>query len=431
MLTSLEVLDTLSLRGCKNLRGLPDGIYKLQQLWQLWTPTAKLRPTCNSFDSSSSGYGFLKMEFLDFRSYKNVIELDLLMKPDFFPALSLIYLSGTNIITIPESISRFPSLGTLHIENCKHLREIQGLPQSIRWVYATNCPLLDNESLLNQVIEIMGILPNGVCGSARSNELMDPQFTDYFPSETEGAQSESESESESGDISQFTDYITKYRLLWVSGTEIPWFNHQSVENNSILFWVGRKFPKLAVYFAFGVDEAHVKNHLLYECVVYISINGCKKRECMRQIPPPEAYNLLLYSPFQRFLQQKLNESNPTDQNHVEVTYKIQPRFPGPGKLNALNPTRWGVHVECICPPQESGIPNLPLLTAGHDDDDDDDVDYWNELPFHGSDDLEAEEDEEYQSPLVLDDTSSSCLSWLVGPITMLFMLFRFCCPRDF
>ena len=151
MLTSLEVLETLNLYGCKNLRDLPDGIYKLQQLRELVTPTAKLRPTCNSFDSSSSGYGFLKMEFLDFRSYKNVIELDLLMKPDFFPALSLIYLSGTNIITIPESISRFPSLGTLHIENCKHLREIQGLPQSIRWVYATNCPLLDNESLLNQV----------------------------------------------------------------------------------------------------------------------------------------------------------------------------------------------------------------------------------------------------------------------------------------
>ena len=270
-----------------------------------------------------------------------------------------------------------------------------------------------------QVIEIMGILPNGVCGSARSNELMDPQFTDYFPSETEG--SESESESEDGD-NDFT---------LVSGTEIPWFNHQSVENNSILFWVGRKFPKLALYFAFGGDEAH--DTILIACLVYISINGCKKRECMRQYCYRKAYNLLLLcSPPQRFLQQILNESNPTDQNHVEVTYKIQHRFPRPGKLNVLNPTRWGVHVECICP-QESGIPNLPLLTAGHDDDDDDDddVDYWSELPFHGSDDLEAEEDEEYHSPLVLDDTSSSCLSWLVGPITMLFMLFRFCCPRDF
>ncbi|KAF3954186.1 hypothetical protein CMV_020437 [Castanea mollissima] len=134
------------------------------------------------------------------------------------------------------------------------------------------------------------------------------------------------------------------------------------------------------------------------------------------------HNLLqLYSPPQRFLQQILNKSNPTDQNHVEVTYKI---------IGTLNATRWGVHVECICPPQESGIPNLPLLTAGHDDNDDD-VDYWSELPFYGSDDLEAEEDEEYQSPLVLDDTSSSCMSWLVVPTTMLFMLFRFCCPRDY
>ena len=268
-----------------------------------------------------------------------------------------------------------------------------------------------------QVIEIMGILPNGVCGSARSNELMDPQFTDSFQSEIEGF------EYEDGDIG---------RSLTVPGTEIPWFNHQSVENNSILFWVGRKFPKLAVYIAFA--SRGDKNHLFYDCLYYISINGCKKRLCMSRHLILHDYNLLLLcSPHQRFLQQKLNESNPTDQNHVEVTYKIEPRGPY-FKANAfIEPpkvTRWGVHVECICPPQESGIPNLPLLTAEHDDDDDD-VDYWSELPFHGSDDLEAEEDEEYQSPQVLDDTSSSCMSWLVGPTTMLFMLFRFCCPRDF
>ena len=115
-----------------------------------------------------------------------------------------------------------------------------------------------------QVIEIWGILRNGVCGSARSNELMDPQFTDYFPSETEGAQSESESED--GDISHFS--IS--RDLWVSGTEIPWFNHQSVENNSILFCVGRKFPKLALYFAFGTISIN------RVCHVDISINGCKE-----------------------------------------------------------------------------------------------------------------------------------------------------------
>ncbi|XP_050266979.1 disease resistance protein RUN1-like isoform X4 [Quercus robur] len=402
MLTSLEVLETLDLYGCNNLRDLPDGIYKLQLLWELVTPTAKLRPTCNSFDSSS-GYGFLKMKFLDFNYYKNVIELDLLMRPDYFPALSSIFLSGTNIITIPESISRFPRLKSLSIESCKHLREVQGLPLSIRRVDATNCPLLDYKSpsgLLNQVIEIMGILPNGVCGSARSNELMDPQFTDYFPSETEGAQSESESED--GDIEC---------TLRVSGTEIPWFNHQSVESNSILFWVGRKFSQLALYFAFGTISVDCW------CYYYISINGCKIGGSTSFI----IYNNLLY--FETIphglLQDYLNDSNPTDQNYVEITYETRGHAEPPIKA-----TRWGVHVECICPPQESGIPNLPLLTAGHDDD----VDYWSELPFYGSDDLEAEE-EEYQSP---HDTSRSCMSWLVGPTTMLFRLFfGFCCPKDF
>ena len=114
------------------------------------TPTAKLRPTCNSFDSSS-GYGFLNMTQLHFWSCKSITELDLLMKPDYFPALEFIALSYTNIITIPESISRFPRLRGLRIEDCEHLREVQRLPISIRRVYAENCPMLDNESLLNQV----------------------------------------------------------------------------------------------------------------------------------------------------------------------------------------------------------------------------------------------------------------------------------------
>ena len=152
MLTSLEVLESLILYGCKNLRDLPDGIYKLQQLQVLDIPTAKLRPTCNSFDSSS-GYGFLKMTSLHLWGDTHK-EFDLLMKPDYFPALEGILLSGNNIITIPESISRFRRLRSLSIYDCKHLREIQGLPLSISTVDVYNCPLLDYESpsgLLNQV----------------------------------------------------------------------------------------------------------------------------------------------------------------------------------------------------------------------------------------------------------------------------------------
>ncbi|GMY18715.1 TMV resistance protein N-like [Fagus crenata] len=73
-------------------------------------------------------------------------------------------------------------------------------------------------------------------------------------------------------------------------------------------------------------------------------------------------------------------------------------FHGPKPRNPKLIKRWGVHVECICPPLEFSIPN-----GIHDDDDGCDINYLSELPFYGSDYLEAEE---YQPPLVLDDTSN-------------------------
>ncbi|KAK4594240.1 hypothetical protein RGQ29_018073 [Quercus rubra] len=317
----LTKLKNLCLHRCKNLRDLPYGIYKLQRLRQLWTSTTKLRQTCNSFDSSSEGY-----------------ELDLLMKPHYFPALEILSLSETNIVTIPKSISRFPKLRDLYIMDCKLLREIQELPiRFMRIVREENCMLLDTQSasgLLNQVMEMIGISPNRVCGSARS--------TKHFPSETEG-------------VEYKNPFCQHTIILWE--TEMPkWFNHQSVEN-SIFFWVGRKFPKLAVCFVLGRQAFYIS--------VYISINGYKKREYEYIRHTGNNCNLHLFSPPQWSLQEHLNKSNPTDQNHVKVTKIISyPDFVG--GANCIK--RWGVHVECTCPPQEAAIPDLPLLTAGHDDD---------------------------------------------------------------
>ena len=143
-------LTKLCLRDCPNLRDLPDTIYKLQQLQLLSIPTTRLSLTCNSFDSIS-GYGFFMMEQLDLRDCLNLNKLDFFMQPDYFPALKSISLSRTNIITIPESISRFPRLSVLSIQNCKQLLEILGLPKSIKWVDATDCFKLDPQSLLSQV----------------------------------------------------------------------------------------------------------------------------------------------------------------------------------------------------------------------------------------------------------------------------------------
>ena len=149
----LTSLLGLYLDDCQNLKDLPESIYKLQQLGSLRISTTKLRPVCNSFNSISED-GFLRLESLDLGDCGNIVELDFLMKPDYFPALKTLNINGTNIVTIPESFSRFPRLRRLGIGNCKQLRDIQGLPQSIRYVDATNCTSLDPQSsnrLLNQV----------------------------------------------------------------------------------------------------------------------------------------------------------------------------------------------------------------------------------------------------------------------------------------
>ena len=277
-----------------------------------------------------------------------------------------------------------------------------------------------------QVIEIIGILPNRVCGRARSNKLMDPRLTDYFPSETKGAKSKDQDISIDPQFSNNFPSETEGvgyedggidRTIYFWGTEMPkWFNHQSVDN-SIFFFVGRKFPKLAVCFVPGQAIVSVSVHISINGSTkkIISINGYKYDKSI------EIYgnNLKLFSPTQRSLQRHLNKSNPADQNLVKVSItddSPDPRFnnvtsylsdddyesdvepnpyesddddvepnayesddddvePNPN-IEPLNPIfikRWGVHVECTCPPKESPIPDSPTrpklsFTAGDDDD---------------------------------------------------------------
>ena len=149
-LTGLELLD---LGSCENLRYLPNDIYELQLIDELYIPTAKLRQTCDYLDGLSS-YGFLMLYSVSFRSNKNIIELDFLMKPEYFPVLKDLDLCATNIVSIPESLCRFTTLVSLDIGHCKQLQEIPRLPQSIQLVSVANSRLLNPQSssrLLNQV----------------------------------------------------------------------------------------------------------------------------------------------------------------------------------------------------------------------------------------------------------------------------------------
>ena len=157
----LTQLTHLGLDGCHNLRDLPDSIYKLQMLENFSFDSAKLRAPCNSFDGLSE-YGFLRLRELRFHGHCGN-KLEFLMKPNYFPVLEDLYLSGTDIVSIPESLNRFTTLQTLFITNCLQLRQILGLPQFMRHFDASDCRSLDAQSssrVLNRVSLFQVIIKN-------------------------------------------------------------------------------------------------------------------------------------------------------------------------------------------------------------------------------------------------------------------------------
>ena len=149
----------LELSKCENL-GIGKGKFldstnKLQLLEEIDTPTV------SSFDSfSRSGSLSLTDSHLDCFG-GNIIDLDFWMKNDYFPALRYMRIDNSNIVSIPVCISRLSRLKRIYIDNCKELREIPRLPQSIRHVDIKKCPSLLPQSssrLLNQVRSLLHIL---------------------------------------------------------------------------------------------------------------------------------------------------------------------------------------------------------------------------------------------------------------------------------
>ncbi|KAL4613858.1 hypothetical protein ACB092_07G011800 [Castanea dentata] len=297
---------------CKNVVDLEDIIDKLPPTKILCIYTGKSRPRCE-YCFFINSYAFLDLrnvQNLDLSNVGNLIELDFLMKSDYFPVLERLYLHEINIITIPESIAKFTSLTTLGIKCCKYLREIPRLPQSIRSVRILNSHSLHPQSsdrLFSQVGELW----------------RPPQHRFDFKG---------------------------YELI-LPGSEIPkWFNHQSV-GNSISFWV-------------GCDCDHVK---FSYCVVFepnewngtvkvsLKFNGIKLMDGIPLRIQRDTDMTCTHVWFCKiFVGRWSKYLNQFERHRVEVEFECE------SYRGVIHILRCGVHVECTCPlAQELSTNTLP------------------------------------------------------------------------
>ncbi|KAK4575985.1 hypothetical protein RGQ29_026794 [Quercus rubra] len=213
----LDKLQRWSLRGCEKLQKLPNYLMLISIKY------INLNNCCGKLQILPNYLKLTSLKYINLNNY-------FLMKPVYFPELDSLDLSETNIVSIPESLSRFANLAVLQLRNCKQLREIQRLPQSVRDVDVRNCYSLNAQSssrLLNQIIEISGILPNRARKGTRSRILMDPQTSkpedDYFGIRLPGTEIPKwlnlNHESDGNVICEMEDWVKNHPTRWGVGVE--------------------------------------------------------------------------------------------------------------------------------------------------------------------------------------------------------------------
>ncbi|XP_030950971.1 disease resistance-like protein DSC1 isoform X2 [Quercus lobata] len=320
-LTGLERLEVGSdFYSCQ----LPSDIYKLQQLRTLYlhgnvkfskdVGISRQATECNSYGGFSK-YCFPRLNFL-----KRLTSC--------FTNSEKCLLSRSKDLNLSESIIRFNRLNWLVILDSKFLKKIPKLPESIRNVDATNCILLNSESLRKLILQfgrILGLSPNMKCSGVKHKVLMDSHSHRNLSNQIDCSSRVSRSKFNAIYDEPFptldaylVDLGERYDIL-VPRKKIPnWINHQSIES-SISFWVGPEFPSIAVCVAF---------HL---------------------IPLKDSY-----TNNDNRLQRRFGDLMQGDRNHVEISCKISHWISTNGKYAPVI-ARMGVHVECICPPQNSVI----------------------------------------------------------------------------
>lgn len=134
---NLSKLKYISLANCVKLQASPE-LTELQ--------TLKLSNCSNltSLLERSQDLGRYNLQELELDNCKNVQSFS--DQLSHFTTLTYLNLSGNDFEAIPPSIRELPSLVTLCLNNCKKLRSLEELPQSLNHLYAHGCDSLETVS---------------------------------------------------------------------------------------------------------------------------------------------------------------------------------------------------------------------------------------------------------------------------------------------
>ncbi|CDY11147.1 BnaC06g23990D [Brassica napus] len=147
-LPGLTGLQSLNLSGCSSLKSLLEPPHSVQEV---------------------TTYSLLELEIDNCTQVKSFSH-----QLSHFTRLTYLNLSSNDFEAIPESITELTSLGTLRLNNCKKLKTVEDLPQSVEHLYAHGCDSLENVTLSpNHSIKHLDL---SHCFSLQQDEQLITQF---------------------------------------------------------------------------------------------------------------------------------------------------------------------------------------------------------------------------------------------------------------
>ncbi|XP_030962061.1 disease resistance-like protein DSC1 [Quercus lobata] len=140
---------------------LPGSIYNLQHIEQLDFFGNAIFPKNVEIDrqpmSNSPKCVFPRLKRLLIWDNKIFSEIEFILNYCCPHTLEELDISNSNVVTLPESMSRFERLHTLIISRCDEFREIPRLPHSIRHVEVAGCHSLDLQSFFQVYLSLEDI----------------------------------------------------------------------------------------------------------------------------------------------------------------------------------------------------------------------------------------------------------------------------------